>query len=827
VFPTESERDASNRLVRQTLAGNPFLTAAAGQTASDAIDIVVPIHDALSDLEECLGSLARETHSPFRLILVNDGSRDPEVSPFLAAISTGIPGVVVIDRASPLGFASSVNEGITLSRSQDVVLLNSDTIVTTNWLAKLVAVARRHAKTATVTPLTNNGTICSVPIPFEDNALPAGYDVQSFGALVEATSLRLFPETPTGVGFCMLIRRRALDDVGLLDADAFGPGYGEENDFCQRAARAGYVSLIADDTFVYHKGQASFGAAGDDLRARNVRRLALMHPGYLGEIDRVIRDHPLKAFHARLRHVIAGGWYQSTDAMRILHLLHHGGGTERHARDLAAMPVPSVRSYVLRSDGQSLSLDQHDQGKRVDSMTFPLMAPIGAGGPLFEEGYKHVLSSICWSLDVDVIHVHHLMHNTLDITAVAAARQTPYVVTLHDYYMMCPSYTLLASDEHPCSDCRLGNCGPSAAVCMHRIGKPASYLTEYQARMHDFLAGAARVFVPSLAAKEIITARFPDLDASIAIVEHGHVWGHVVGRPREDVLHRSEHRPNGLNVAVIGGLDVHKGLHVIRDVLRANRNQSITFHVYGTSSDEAIAAEPGAVRTLDGSRLVYHGRYDSNHIVEKLQEDRIDVGLHPAIWPETFSFTLSEFVAAGIPVIAACFGAQGERVKRFNLGWTVPDIRDAAAIVALLDHLIDHPEARQSVADTMNCEGALRSADAMWAEYLATYRALKTSAVAGGHSHYEAPSMKKYLPFLARELAATASALEKTREVVAYAEAELGWFRERMRSPRHRVAEAMALVLHKIPIVWPVIAAATDFVLRRRQRRGTTDSLQA
>jgi GT2 family glycosyltransferase len=76
----------------------------------------------------------------------------------------------------------------------------------------------------------------------------------------------------------MLITRAALDAIGPFDAEAFPRGYGEENDFCQRAIRAGFVNLIADDTFVFHEGGMSFGEAAAALLERNLREVARRLP---------------------------------------------------------------------------------------------------------------------------------------------------------------------------------------------------------------------------------------------------------------------------------------------------------------------------------------------------------------------------------------------------------------------------------------------------------------------------------------------------------------------------------------------------------------------
>ncbi|MBZ5560769.1 MAG: glycosyltransferase, partial [Acidobacteriia bacterium] len=596
--------------VRQALAANPFLANDAG---ARPIDVIVPIYNAADDLAACIASVARHTRCPFRLILINDGSTDPRVTRLLDGIRGAAARFIVIDRPDNRGFVRTVNEGFALSRDADVAVLNADTIVSAGWLEKMADVARSRPDVATVTPLTNNGTICSVPIALEDNAIPAGYDVDSFAALIETTSLKIFPEAPTGVGFCMLITRRALDAVGPFDAAAFGDGYGEENDFCQRAVSAGLVNLIADNTFVYHKGRASFGPRGDGLIARNLEALAAKHPAYRDDVARFCRDHPLRGFQTSLAYNIAAGrGRRSAITTRVLHVLHRGGGTEKHARELAAIEDSGVISYVLLSDGRTLDVDEYYAGRRTRTLRFPLPAVIGKYGPLHSSAYRDALTAIGWTLGVDIIHVHHLMYNALDIADAAAALGIPYVMTLHDYHTLCPMYTLLAPDGLPCGACTGGPPRRPADACMKKAGQPASYLAEYQAEMRRFLAGAAQLFAPSACVREIVGARFPDVVPALSVIEHGH-------RTATAEASKAGRSTQTLHVAVIGSLDLHKGSTVFRDLLRTNRRDEIVFHVYGTTADPDLTrARLNQPQRLDGSRFVYHGAYDARDIVQTL-----------------------------------------------------------------------------------------------------------------------------------------------------------------------------------------------------------------
>jgi GT2 family glycosyltransferase len=141
----------------------------------------------------------------------------------------------------------------------DVILLNSDTIVTTGWLPKVLACAASDPRIATITPFSNNAEICSYPEMCGNHPWVMGDDPEFPNRALELASRRDYPDLPTAVGFCMYVRRAALDVVGRFD-ERYGLGYGEENDFCRRLAAGGFRNVLLDDTFVAHVGNRSFDA---------------------------------------------------------------------------------------------------------------------------------------------------------------------------------------------------------------------------------------------------------------------------------------------------------------------------------------------------------------------------------------------------------------------------------------------------------------------------------------------------------------------------------------------------------------------------------------
>lgn len=247
---------------------------------SQQIDIIVPVYNGLEDLKKCVESVKKNTDlSKHRLILVDDKSPDSNVLPYLKSVES--EAIHVIESPVNEGFSASVNKGMQYSE-RDVILLNSDTVVTKGWVEKIIACAYSKRAAATVTPLSNAATLCSVPKFLQDNVLPCGYDPEKMGALVEHCSIRRYPRVTVAVGFCMFIKREVIEKIGYFDAETFGKGYGEENDFCHRAEQQGYMHLMCDDTFIYHKGTASFDSEEKrKLLEDHERILRERYPAYI------------------------------------------------------------------------------------------------------------------------------------------------------------------------------------------------------------------------------------------------------------------------------------------------------------------------------------------------------------------------------------------------------------------------------------------------------------------------------------------------------------------------------------------------------------------
>jgi GT2 family glycosyltransferase len=269
------------------------------------IDVIIPVYRGLAETRRCLESvLAAPVRNPHEIVVVDDASPQPELSAWLREAGAGGRFTLLVHERNR-GFVASVNEGMRLHPGRDVVLLNSDTEVAPGWLDRIAACAARDPRTGTVTPFSNNATICSYPRFAQRNALPEGAGTADLDAAFARANAGQAVEIPTAVGFCMFIARRCLDEVGSFDEEAFGRGYGEEVDFCMRASRAGWRHWLAADTFVFHEGEVSFGGGAQEIRNRAQAIVDERYPEFQPRVRDFIAADPPRAFRERATEALA------------------------------------------------------------------------------------------------------------------------------------------------------------------------------------------------------------------------------------------------------------------------------------------------------------------------------------------------------------------------------------------------------------------------------------------------------------------------------------------------------------------------------------------
>ena len=257
--------------------------------------VVIPVFNAVDQLRSCLAAVRATVAPDVPIIVIDDASTDPAMDETLNELTDDWH---VIRQFENRGFVATANRGMGEAGDRDVVLLNSDTIPAGDWLARLAACAAGDPSIASITPFTNNGEIASLPEFCRPSPVPD--DPEAWAMACRRAGPPQYPQVPTAVGFCMYMRHACIESISGFDENAFGRGYGEENDWCMRATADGWRHVLCDDAFVAHQGGASFGPLGLGPGEQAMRVLLERHPDYLEIVQEFIQRDPLAPVRRRV-----------------------------------------------------------------------------------------------------------------------------------------------------------------------------------------------------------------------------------------------------------------------------------------------------------------------------------------------------------------------------------------------------------------------------------------------------------------------------------------------------------------------------------------------
>ena len=219
-------------------------------------DIIIPIWNQHDYTKACIESIFKNTLIPFRLILVDNASDVPTKS-LLEDTGRAHPDrVTVIRNEKNLGFVVAVNQGLRISDSPYICILNNDTVAAPNWLTRMIAFSQRHPDIGLINPQANGHGERSI---------------EEYAKLLEKNE-DIYMEMNQCQGYCMLMTRDLFLKIGYLD-EAFEIGGYDDTDYSMRAHVAGYRCACVYDAYVYHRLHASFDKAGnrEELVQKNMK----------------------------------------------------------------------------------------------------------------------------------------------------------------------------------------------------------------------------------------------------------------------------------------------------------------------------------------------------------------------------------------------------------------------------------------------------------------------------------------------------------------------------------------------------------------------------
>ncbi|MEZ5566799.1 MAG: glycosyltransferase [Halioglobus sp.] len=634
-------------------------------------------------LAEYLHSLRSRSFLPDLLVVAED---DHNVRVILDALA--VDAIYVLPAMIPReAFWITLLQHFTPQRDVNIVV-RAGVQVPEHWDARLVAAGQRADSAVAVSPVCARHALLTV---LSGSARRPGLPVDEMDQwLNDYAQGREFP-VPVLLPSCMLLQ---------------GPSWrslpapvGSDAELAYQLRTAGLSLVATDQVYVddshleYDDGTASLPPPLLDAYLYRSPLAAMRHA--LSELAERCERPPLMKRCLPVQLHVGHSW---------------GGGLARWMEDFIGADTHH-NHLVLRSVGDLSAFGQNIVLYRGADMDVPLQTwslcePVLSVSSGSIE-YREVLQEIIAAYSVESLVVSSFIGHSLDLLATGL----PTTVVMHEFFPFCPAlYAMYDSPCHSCTRERLSACGRNNPYnAFFRFDSDDHWMNVRERFAQAVLADNVALVAPSRS----VVARYRDLEPRLE-GKTVHVVSHGLNDALLESLSRvrSTARPGAaegerLRVVALGRLTREKGGDIIADACAALA-EFADIWLLGTG-------ESGARFTsLPGVTVVSH--YESGELGTLLSQIQPDVGLQLSTVPESFSYTLSELWAAGIPVLATPVGALRERIEESGLGWLVTPA--APDLVAALRIMHADRSALDATAILLGRAG-MRSSTEMVADYLA------------------------------------------------------------------------------------------------------------
>ncbi len=678
------------------------------------LTILVPVYNALDEVKKCLDSIILNTRlsKNIQVIVLNDCSSDINVKNELHNYNK-VPYFKVINNLENLGYTQNVNKGLSIAKERDVILLNSDTIVTPNWVRNLLVAAYQDYKVGTVTAVSNNSGAFSVPNP-NTNEIPENLSIDSVSRLV-STINGGYVDVPTGNGFCLYIKRELINDIGNFDKDKFPRGYGEENDFCMRALEHGWTNIVDTKTYIYHKRSASFKESKYQLIKEGRTEVVKTYPEYEGAIKAIGGSKKFKSIREKINTIIkCNSNLSELSKPKIMFVIStRSGGTPKTNMDLMKSLSEIYDCYALASNSNTVEILKvgYDDYDVIEQ--FPIQEKVDFASHRSRE-YERLVTYLLYKYNIELLHIRHICWHSILLPKLAKELMIPVIHSFHDFYTICPTVNLIDNNGNYFSDGVIYN-APNPLWNDETV-RPMNkqLLKRWQEKMDNYLSSCDKYITTCESAKKIILNKLPKVKSrdNFEVISHG--------RDFEFFMHPVETNETSLKkikILVPGNVTMSKGSELIKEIKQLDLAKNIEFHVIGTCSEDLLPY------------VTYHGKYkrdEFQHLVRKISPN---VAAVFSIWPETYCHTLTESWASGLPVIGLAYGAVEERIKKHGGGWLVTN--SASECYNLIEFIRENTkeikEKSNNVLTWQKGEGKYNTVSNMTGRYIKIYQELLTS----------------------------------------------------------------------------------------------------
>jgi len=575
------------------------------------------------------------------ILAIDDCSTDSTIQEMLGEIYDRFPDRFRWDRnVTNLGFVETANKGMEQAGDRHVVLLNSDTISTPSFASIMCTAFSNGSRVASVTPMTNAGTIANIPSMSSDLLIESNtFSSAAAKVLSGAKSfhkIESWPEIPTAVGFAMAINGRLRSQIGLFDP-IFSPGYGEENDWSFKARKLGFKNILCPVAYVHHAHGASFGSQKKILIENHLAILAQRYPKYHSDIQRFLKKDPLHYY----RHWALLATFSHSSLLKIRIVIDHysGGGATSTLESEIESQHDTLQIIVTKVSESSIEFQLIFvgfekilySGRRTDfDFLLTLLNP-----------FSCLINSTPFISKDDSL---------IDFLTNLTARASAVELRIHDYHSICPSFNLINERGIFCEIPDI----PTCDKCLPKNGfkQPQTVLsiTEWRRAWSEVFKNVTTITGFSSESINRVVNIYPSANASVKQQSHDVIdYSYTLTRP-------SRVNSKSLVIATVGNLNHAKGSQEViglGEAISKTRRSHVVEHF----------GQIGGYLPL-GLPIRVHGKYSgARDLIQQLSQVKPDIIFIPSIWPETFNLVSEELKNSGIPVLMFKMGAPFERLK--------------------------------------------------------------------------------------------------------------------------------------------------------------------
>ncbi len=601
------------------------------------VSIIILIEN-VKNLRKCISNIF-QTSKRFKVFLIDKYGEDENILEEFNQMDN----IEVIKKIySHEEFINTLNRILKDSKN-DVIFLKDNIKTFKKWILKLTIAAYSNDRIGIVSPISNYSNVSLVNV---------GNDEKS-SEFINNISMKEFNECPVPNDSCFFIKKDVFHE---LKFDANDDEKDWLSNFFECALNKGWKSVLDDSTFVYYEFDETKNTQKDKYDFSTP--YTLQNQPNSKFINSEAFQKTFQNFSIYSNEDLENNIKEKTKK-KILFAMHNGGGVEFTVKDIVNSIKKDYDCFVLRSFKTNMILYKIFQNEFIPIKEFKLKyswTPKMVYSDEFTQIYFHIFINY----NIDILEIDHLLLHTLDLPAIAKKLNIPIILTLHDFYYICPTYFLLDENNKYCG----GYCGNQPRNCSARvlwIDLPANIVewkNKWQDYMKDLFEACDSIITATNFTKSMFLEHYNNLsEDDITIIEHGR----DLIRYDNNYSVPTQHQP--IKILIPGVIGPHKGQDFIKELKKIDTENKFELHYIGQVDDEM--KEIGK----------YHGAYEREDFAKWVYKIKPSfIGIF-SVCAETYSHTLTEAICSGVPVLASNLGALKTRIESQGGGWLI-DIND-------------------------------------------------------------------------------------------------------------------------------------------------------